>query len=454
MKKNVLKAMMLVAGCYFASTAVQAQNVGINSTGATPDASAALDVSATNKGILFPRVALTGSTDVTTIASPATSLVVYNTATVSDVLPGFYSWGGSSWIGISSEDNDWTIDADTLYSALDSTVVIKPSDVYLNGRVEVNPATNEALVFKHDTLGFGASKWSNIRMMEKGTDGLYHTTWKFHDRFAGNSFVFENEDLESVIRMTQNKTVNIGSAGDPGNNRLQVVSVARNSGAGADTTLNLWSYVQPTTNSADYPGINFTTNKDGGTAWGEPLSVGYIESGLTNTDATNYEAVMNFKVANVGGGLSTKMAINSNGHIGVGVAPSSGYMMTLNTQSNLDGINIRGNSSGIDILAGTGDGASTTTYNGAIQSWNGLVFRSHHNNNVSHVFNLRNGQTYFQGNLGLGVQAPARKLHVSDAMRLEPIATAPTSPAEGDIYMDSTTHKLMVYDGTTWQACW
>ncbi|MDA9874073.1 hypothetical protein N9C25_07590 [Saprospiraceae bacterium] len=45
-------------------------------------------------------------------------------------------------------------------------------------------------------------------------------------------------------------------------------------------------------------------------------------------------------------------------------------------------------------------------------------------------------------------------LHLQDAMRLEPSATAPISPSEGDIYMDSTTHKLMVYDGTTWQACW
>jgi hypothetical protein len=56
-------------------------------------------------------------------------------------------------------------------------------------------------------------------------------------------------------------------------------------------------------------------------------------------------------------------------------------------------------------------------------------------------------------NVGIGVTTPARTLHVGDAMRLEP-TTAPSSPSEGDMYMDSTTHKLMVYDGTTWQACW
>lgn len=44
--------------------------------------------------------------------------------------------------------------------------------------------------------------------------------------------------------------------------------------------------------------------------------------------------------------------------------------------------------------------------------------------------------------------------HINDVLSLEPRSTAPTAPNEGDVYMDSITHKLMVYDGTTWQACW
>ena len=58
------------------------------------------------------------------------------------------------------------------------------------------------------------------------------------------------------------------------------------------------------------------------------------------------------------------------------------------------------------------------------------------------------------GNVGIGVTNPQRSLQVKDVMRLEPISTPPSSPSEGDIYMDATTHKLMVYDGTQWQACW
>lgn len=58
------------------------------------------------------------------------------------------------------------------------------------------------------------------------------------------------------------------------------------------------------------------------------------------------------------------------------------------------------------------------------------------------------------GNTGVGIDVPERSLHISDVMRIEPTSTAPANPSEGDIYMDSNTHKLMVYDGTVWQACW
>ncbi len=67
--------------------------VGIGTT--SPSSSAALEIKSTNSGLLIPRITLQSTTDVTTIASPATSLLVYNTATTSDVTPGFYYWDGS-----------------------------------------------------------------------------------------------------------------------------------------------------------------------------------------------------------------------------------------------------------------------------------------------------------------------------------------------------------------------
>lgn len=87
--------------------------VGTNS----PDASAQLDVTATNKGFLAPRIALTSTSDVTTIASPATGLMVYNTATAgtapSNVIPGYYYFNGIKWVRFINNQPDATIDFNT-----------------------------------------------------------------------------------------------------------------------------------------------------------------------------------------------------------------------------------------------------------------------------------------------------------------------------------------------------
>ena len=100
----------------FTTPILQAQNIAINSSGALPDNSAALDVDAANKGLLIPRIALTSSLDVTTIPSPATSLLVYNTAVSgtapNQVVPGYYYWNGSKWVNFVSASNGGGIKGD------------------------------------------------------------------------------------------------------------------------------------------------------------------------------------------------------------------------------------------------------------------------------------------------------------------------------------------------------
>lgn len=89
------------------------QNVGINGTGATPNASAGLDIDFTNRGILIPRVALTATNAAGPITAPATSLMVYNTATAgagtTAVSPGYYYWNGTAWVRVSLDGADWRI---------------------------------------------------------------------------------------------------------------------------------------------------------------------------------------------------------------------------------------------------------------------------------------------------------------------------------------------------------
>ena len=97
MKMRFMKKIIFIA-CLFSSLGAFAQT-GIGTT--SPDASARLEVSATNKGFLPPRVALTATNAAGPIPSPATGLLVYNTATAgsspNNVVPGYYFWNGSAW---------------------------------------------------------------------------------------------------------------------------------------------------------------------------------------------------------------------------------------------------------------------------------------------------------------------------------------------------------------------
>lgn len=75
------------------------QNAGISATGAVPPNSAAgLDVNFSNKGLLIPRVALTGTANAMPLSAHIAGMIVYNTATTADVTPGFYFNNGTKWV--------------------------------------------------------------------------------------------------------------------------------------------------------------------------------------------------------------------------------------------------------------------------------------------------------------------------------------------------------------------
>ncbi len=91
-------------GLFFSITSLAQTGIGTT----TPNASAKLDVSATDRGFLPPRVALTAAnafSPITGTSSAAAGLLVYNTATAgtapNNVVPGYYYWNGTTWIQIS-----------------------------------------------------------------------------------------------------------------------------------------------------------------------------------------------------------------------------------------------------------------------------------------------------------------------------------------------------------------
>ncbi|MBF4507855.1 hypothetical protein IRZ83_14355 [Flavobacterium sp. JLP] len=96
--KNKFLPLLLVLSGY-----VGYSQVGIGTL--KPDKSAQLEVIASDKGILISRVPLTSSTDATTIKNGnVNSLLVFNTATASDIQPGYYYWYIDKWHRIAVSD--------------------------------------------------------------------------------------------------------------------------------------------------------------------------------------------------------------------------------------------------------------------------------------------------------------------------------------------------------------
>ncbi len=93
----------------------QVTSLKVGSSPTIINPSAALEVESSSKGVLLPRVALTGTADVTTILSPTASMLVYNTATAgtapNNVTPGYYYWSGAAWTRFTTgtPSADWTL---------------------------------------------------------------------------------------------------------------------------------------------------------------------------------------------------------------------------------------------------------------------------------------------------------------------------------------------------------
>ncbi len=136
--KKVLLSLFIITG----SIGGFAQ-VGINTN--SPDASSALDITATDKGLLIPRVTLTNDlTNSNPVTSPATGLLVFNTGSNQPV--GLYYWDGSQWV-VSSESN-------TYWKIL--------------GNTSTNPTNNFVGTTDNQDLAFRTNNSERMRVMANG----------------------------------------------------------------------------------------------------------------------------------------------------------------------------------------------------------------------------------------------------------------------------------------------
>jgi hypothetical protein len=407
-----------------------AQNVGINSTGAAPDASAILDVASTSKGLLIPRVALTATNAAGPVTSPLTSLLVYNTATAgtspNNVVPGYYYWNGAAWVALLSASNTaWSLTGNTGTSA--ATNFIGTTDA-------------QNVVFKaNNTEALRLSDVGVLMTVDAQTDGVNIDA----GTGSGNNFGTALNITGDYNNFLEFNIQNISSA-----NRASTDIVAT-----ADNGTETSFYIDLGINSSSY--FNNATNILNG------FNLAYL---YANAD--------NFKIGNgtpgkslvfftnpTGGTLGTnsangieRLTILESGNVGISnVAPSEVLDVTGNVRFSgaLMPNNTAGTSGQVLVSAGAGSPPTWSTLSGSSWALGGNSVSGVTNFGTTSNFalpfitnNTEKMRILSTGNVGINATAPNSTLEVNGSIGY-PIATTST-----DLTLDATHYTVIITGGT------
>jgi len=187
-----------VALCYCLQLTVFAQ-VGINTS--SPNASAQLDVTSSNKGFLPPRVALTSITDNSTISSPASGLLIYNTASAGSstnaVTPGYYYFDGSKWQRLLNHDKQTTKHTVLINNVAASTSSVSGPNNVSNWTGSYTASGGDVVVTASLSAFTSNTNFVTFRLMRDGssvaTRNFYFNNTSTHLTLPTLIAVFENE---------------------------------------------------------------------------------------------------------------------------------------------------------------------------------------------------------------------------------------------------------------------
>ncbi len=355
------KKLRLLAFILIVSTSSFAQ-VGIGTT--SPDASAALEINASDKGFLMPRMTTTAKA---AIASPAVGLQVYDTDTKS-----IWSYDGTAWVEGTGGPGKF-----------------------------IDGATAD-IAFYDDRVGIGRNAVStDHKLYVEGTKdaGQSQTAVLIDAIYEGTAVAPFNHGLAALSRNTSTGTITaaIGTQG-----------IVENSSGGTITQQAIGSRPQ--------------LRNSGNIAWGAGLVV----------DNTNSAGVMT-----IGYGMNISVTNHSGASMGQG---SLGSMYMLNEGE------ITGNAYGLWI-----GGAGTGTVGANSYALYIATPYSNVAGNSFAIYSENIADSYIEGNLGVGLSTPQRKVHISGALRLEPQATEPAGGDLGDLYV-GTDNNLYFHDGSGWRV--
>jgi trimeric autotransporter adhesin len=213
MKKSMRNLLLAFATTTAAMQATAQQNVGMGTL--TPDVSARLDIVGTNRGLLIPRVALAGLNDKTTVPTPATGLLVFNTNAAVTGGRGFYYNAGTSLAVAWSKLQDgsgggagWSLagntDIDSITNFLGTTdknpIVFRVNNKYAgqigsNGGIALGRGANSSRITPPGVIAIGDSAlFNNLDSSEIaiGNSALFSNDVGQSNTAVGNFSLFSN----------------------------------------------------------------------------------------------------------------------------------------------------------------------------------------------------------------------------------------------------------------------
>jgi hypothetical protein len=406
-----------------------AQNVGINSDGSTPAASAMLDVSSTTKGLLAPRMTAAQKVAITT---PATGLLIYQT----DGTAGYYYNSGTpaspvwSQLITAGSASQWTTAGSNIYYNTGNVGIGTTAPTALlqinDGNV-ANGTITQFAVYGGRT-NTPSAEYANIFFGERSDGGgagakisalTGSTNYETALAFSTSKDIGGSSGLTEAMRIAASGNVGIGTTTPSA--RLEILSAA----TGAITTLL-------SVNSADYgvpaagARIKLGTQHDDGSS--------YITSQNPTGNASTLQLQTHSPTTAI---LNTGIFIDGYGNVGIGTTTPS---------SNLDVIYASGSGRQdmFRILAGdntTGNGASmalgsTQTHAGYISglqtssNTGDLTFGTQTNGNYAERMRIVGSS----GNVGIGTTAPAEKLDINGNIRIPNNSSFVGASGSGDIF--------------------
>ncbi len=183
MRNLILRVILPFLLIAFNSVSIYSQNVGINTSGALPDASAMLDVVSTTKGVLIPRMT---TAQRNAIAAPAEGLLIYNLDCKDINL-----YNGTAWISM-------MLAAPTAAAATGISPAQFTANWGLNGSTTYyldvsTTATFTTFIPGYGNLNVGAVSSYNVTGLTCGT------TYYFRVRGSNTCGTSQNSNIVSVI---------------------------------------------------------------------------------------------------------------------------------------------------------------------------------------------------------------------------------------------------------------